>query len=45
MFFDYLKKYLFIILIFLSSKLFAIEFDGKFIQGHFIVGKTQPKTK
>ena len=23
----------------------SIEFDGKFIQGHFIIGKTQPGTK
>ena len=23
----------------------AIEFKGKFIQGHFIIGKTEPETK
>ena len=27
------------------SNLNAIEFDGKFIQGHFIIGKTEPKAK
>ena len=27
------------------STLNALVFDGKFIQGHFIVGKTQPKTE
>ena len=38
-----------IFLIFLSlytnSKAIALEFEGKFIQGHFIIGKTDPKTK
>ena len=33
---------LFLILI-LPAK--AIEFQGKFIQGHFIIGKTEPKAK
>ena len=37
-------KYFFIIFLF-SSKVFAIEFDGKFIQGHFIIGKTEPYSK
>ena len=23
----------------------AVEFDGKFIQGHFIIGKTEPNSK
>ena len=23
----------------------ALEFQGKFIQGHFIIGKTEPNTK
>jgi len=39
----------FIIFVFISVlinlKAFAIEFSGKFIQGHFIVGKTKPETK
>ena len=39
----------FIIFVFISVlinlKAFAIEFSGKFIQGHFIIGKTKPETK
>ena len=35
-----------LLLIFLiPSKAFALSFDGKFIQGHFIVGKTHPGVK
>ena len=34
-----------IILFFLTFKLYAIEFNGKFIQGHFIIGKTDPGSK
>ena len=37
-----------IILIFaflFPSTLNALIFDGKFIQGHFIIGKTQPETE
>ena len=34
---------LFFLLITTSS--FAVTFDGKFIQGHFIIGQTQPKTE
>jgi len=34
-----------IISLFLSFKVFAVEFDGKFIQGHFIIGKTDPNSK
>ena len=30
-----------LLIIFLSSKASAIEFNGKFIQGHFIIGKTE----
>ena len=36
----------FILLIFfISFKVLAVEFDGKFIQGHFIIGKTDPNSK
>ena len=28
-----------------SSSAFAIDFEGKFRQGHFIIGKTEPKSK
>jgi len=31
--------------IFFSTNCIAIEFEGKFIQGHFIIGKTKPDTK
>tara|TARA_B100000524_G_scaffold98590_1_gene47052 strand:- start:429 stop:1235 length:807 start_codon:yes stop_codon:yes gene_type:complete len=37
-------KYL-IIFLFISFKAYALEFNGKFIQGHFILGKTEPKSK
>ena len=33
------------IIFFLSSNVLAVEFQGKFIQGHFIIGKTEPDTK
>ena len=38
-------RFLFVFLIFTSAPLQAIEFQGKFIQGHFILGKTDPKSK
>ena len=38
-------RFLFVFLIFTSTQLQAIEFQGKFIQGHFILGKTDPKSK
>ena len=34
-----------LIIIFFCTKLLAIEFNGKFIQGHFILGKTEPGQK
>ena len=40
-----MKKILFIFILFFSSQLYAVEFKGKFMQGHFIIGKTEPKTK
>ena len=36
---------LLLLIIFTSSKAFAIDFEGKFRQGHFIIGKTQPETE
>ena len=33
------------ILLLICFKVNAIEFSGKFIQGHFIIGKTNPNTK
>jgi murein DD-endopeptidase MepM/ murein hydrolase activator NlpD len=36
---------IFIFLIFISKMSLAAEFNGKFIQGHFIIGKTKPNEK
>ena len=35
----------FIVLILINFKSYAVEFQGKFIQGHFIIGKTEPGTE
>ena len=40
-----MKKLLLILAIFFPTNIFAVEFDGKFIQGHFILGKTDPNSK
>ena len=40
-----MKKILILLLFFLSNNVLAVEFQGKFIQGHFIIGKTEPDTK
>ena len=40
-----INKLFLILVFFTSSQLNAIEFKGKFIQGHFIVGKTDPGVK
>ena len=37
-------KYTFLIFFLFSLKVFAVEFNGKFIQGHFILGKTEPNS-
>jgi len=37
-------KYILVIILF-SFKVSAVEFNGKFIQGHFIIGKTDPSSK
>jgi len=37
-------KYI-LIIFFFSFKVSAAEFNGKFIQGHFIIGKTDPSSK
>ena len=34
-----------IFIFFISFKAYAVEFNGKFTQGHFILGKTDPKAK
>ena len=38
-------KFLLTLLIFLTSQVNAVEFQGKFIQGHYILGKTNPNAK
>ena len=40
-----MKKILILLFFFLSNNVLAVEFQGKFIQGHFIIGKTKPDTK
>ena len=40
-----MKKILIFLLFFLSNNVLAVEFQGKFIQGHFIIGKTESGTK
>ena len=35
----------FLLVFFIGFKVYAVEFDGKFIQGHFIIGKTDPSSK
>ena len=38
-------RFFFVLFIFTTSQVNAIEFQGKFIQGHFILGKTNPDSK
>ena len=38
-------KLLLIVIFFSSTHSHAVEFKGKFIQGHFIIGKTEPGSK
>ena len=38
-------RFLFVLFFFTTSQVNAIEFQGKFIQGHFILGKTNPEAK
>ena len=35
-------KFLLLVALFFSTQSFAIEFQGEFIQGHYIIGKTEP---
>ena len=39
------KIFYFILILFFTKAASAVEFQGKFIQGHFIIGKTKPGTK
>ena len=38
-------RFIIVFLIFVPSQLQAIEFQGKFLQGHFILGSTNPDAK
>ena len=38
-------KLLLLVVFFSSTQAYAIEFKGKFIQGHYIIGKTNPGSK
>jgi murein DD-endopeptidase MepM/ murein hydrolase activator NlpD len=38
-------RFLLVLFIFTTSQVNAIEFQGKFIQGHFLLGKTNPEAK
>ena len=40
-----INKLFLIIIFFISTHLNAVEFKGKFLQGHFIVGITDPSTQ
>ncbi len=35
-------RLLLLVALFFSTQSFAVEFQGKFIQGHYIIGKTEP---
>ena len=40
-----MKKLLLFVAIIFSTNAFAVEFKGKFLQGHFIIGITEPDSK
>ena len=40
-----ISRLFFLIILFSSSQLNAIEFKGKFLQGHYIIGITDPTAK
>ena len=40
-----IPKIFFLIIFFISTPLNAIEFKGKFLQGHYIIGITDPSSK
>ena len=40
-----LKKLIFFLALTVSPNAYALNFEGKFIQGHFIIGKTEPESK
>ncbi len=40
-----INKIVFLLIFFIFNEVAAVEFNGKFIQGHFIIGKTDPNSK
>ena len=40
-----ISRLFFLIIFFTTTQLNAIEFKGKFLQGHYIIGKTDPSAK
>ena len=40
-----ISKLFFIIIFFITTQLNAVEFQGKFLQGHYIIGITDPSAK
>ena len=40
-----ISRLFFLIIFFISTQLNAIEFKGKFLQGHYIIGITDPSAK
>ena len=38
-------RHILLVFIFIVSPVKAIEFEGKFLQGHYIIGKTNPKSE
>ena len=40
-----LKNIVYLLTLLVSTNVLALEFQGKFIQGHFILGKTDPGSK
>ena len=40
-----MNKLIFILFLLFNTQIFSAEFNGKFIQGHFVIGKTEPGTK
>ena len=38
-------RIIFLLAVLIPASAFALSFDGKFVQGHFIIGKTQPENE
>jgi len=38
-------RIIFLLAVLIPTSAFALSFDGKFVQGHFIIGKTQPENE